>query len=435
MADTQKIKKFAKDAPECVFRVDWESGYRRNSRSSAVVAWSLAQKPSMKPSERIAERRKRRDAEEHEKLRAMAGGIAHYLNNILTGIGGHTSLLQMDLPEDSHLHESIEELQRTIAQASDFSSRLLAFSGRGLFDFRKLDLSDFIRHMAERFHFRMEKPIHLRFKLSDEPVLIQGGEPQVQMILSNLFANAVEAISESGTITFSTGIFDARREFLAEIYPYDDLAEGRYAYLEVSDDGMGMDEKTLSRIFDPFFSTKFTGRGLGLAAVLGVVRAHKGCVTARSRVGKGSVFTVFFPLAEALEKGADLSENTGLQHKTVLVVDDESTVRLIVKRTLEREGYRILTAENGLEGLKIFNKHQDEIDAVLLDLTMPEMDGEEALKQMHQIRADIPVLIISGFSDDTIARQFHDFPRLGFIQKPFHPADLIEKLSAELRNK
>lgn len=225
---------------------------------------------------------------------------------------------------------------------------------------------------------------------------------------------------------------EADREYLAQSYLQDDLPEGEYVYIEVADDGKGMDSATLSKIFDPFFTTKFTGRGLGLAAALGIVRAHRGAIRVQSKPGEGTTFRVLFPAARGAVKRS--SNESPVPAKSsgpgvVLVVDDEEAVREVAGISLEKAGYRVLTAGDGIEALEVYRRHKDEISVVCLDLMMPRMDGVDTFKHLRSEHGRVRVVLASGCSRQEITERFQDQPLTGYLQKPFRPKDLVQAIN------
>jgi CheY-like chemotaxis protein len=278
----------------------------------------------------------------------------------------------------------------------------------------------------------------LNYELADDLPVINADPTQVSQVVMNLISNAAEAIGESsGVIGVRTGAIDADLEYLSGTYLGAEVREGSYVYLEVSDTGCGMDEETTAKIFDPFFTTKFSGRGLGLAALLGIVRSHSGTLTVTSTPGQGTTFRVLFPSAVVVgeeEVAPAPRETTPRVGGTVLIVDDEEEIREVTQWMLESAGFSVLTAEDGVAGVAAFQRHQEEINAVLLDLAMPRMGGEEALHRMRQIRSEVPILLVSGFGERELTGRLANEQRTAFIQKPYDRAGLTEKLRALLES-
>jgi len=253
----------------------------------------------------------------------------------------------------------------------------------------------------------------------------------------NLITNASDALGgEDGVITLRTGIRHASREFLRSSYVDDELPEGQYAFVEVEDPGCGMDDETQARIFDPFFSTKFTGRGLGLAATLGIVRGHRGTIKVQSAPQRGTTFTILLPCSrpattanrDAVPLRRERFRGTG----AVLVIDDDETVRAVAKHMLERSGFTVLTARDGCAGVSAFADSKDEIALVLLDLTMPTLGGDDAFRAMRQLRPDVRVVLMSGYSSQELAARYGAEGLAGFIQKPFRVEELEACLTSAL---
>jgi CheY-like chemotaxis protein len=251
---------------------------------------------------------------------------------------------------------------------------------------------------------------------------VEADETQLRQIVMNLITNASDAIgARSGYITVRTGAQYADRQFLRSAYIDDELPAGLYAFVEVTDTGVGMSEETMARIFDPFFTTKFTGRGLGLAATLGIVRGHRGTIKVESTPGEGTTFRVLLPCSPAAVSGAAATgaaappRGTG----TLLLVDDDPTVRQVARTMLERRGFTVLLAEDGREALELFRRDHDRITLVMLDLTMPHMGGDEAFRRMREIRPDVTGILMSGYSGHELERRFAESGLAGFVQKPF----------------
>nr|HMQ14132.1 response regulator [Candidatus Competibacter phosphatis] len=313
--------------------------------------------------------------------------------------------------------------------------QILAYSGKGRFVIDDIRLGNLVGDMFSLLQSSISKKATLNLNLKEPLPPLHGDPGQIRQVIMNLVTNASEAIGDrSGVITISTGLMQCSREYLCEAYLYENLAEGLYVWFEVSDTGTGMDQETQRRIFEPFFTTKFTGRGLGLSAVLGIVRGHKGALKVYSKPGKGTTVKVLFP---ALAEGK-FSAEQGVAPKagtwswkgagTILLVDDEESVRTLGTRMLERIGFKVLVAADGQEALDIYRKRRDEIALILLDLTMPQMDGEETLHELRRIDAKVRVVISSGYTEAEIAPQFAGKPLFGFLQKPYTLSALTQCL-------
>ncbi|HRY60873.1 MAG TPA: PAS domain S-box protein, partial [Candidatus Fermentibacter sp.] len=366
-----------------------------------------------------------------ESLGVLAGGIAHDFNNLLMGILGNAGLALMELPPESPVRRTIERLETAAMRAAELTNQLLAYSGRGKFMVEPVDMNRVIEEMVNLLQAAIPKNVVLRLDLAHELDMIEGDATQLRQIVMNLIMNAAEAIGErSGIITIATGMTYVDRPYLSGTYIDEDLPEGPYSFLEVSDTGCGMDEKIRAKIFDPFFTTKFTGRGLGLAAVLGIVRGHRGTLKVYSEPGRGSSFKILLPAigGRAANPQQQTDQATIGRGTTVLVVDDEETVRTVARLSLEKCGFGVLTAVDGRECTEIFRENAGRIDLVLLDMTMPHLNGEEAFRELRRIRPDIRVILSSGYNEMDAAGRFSGKGLAGFIQKPYRPVDLIAKV-------
>jgi two-component system, chemotaxis family, CheB/CheR fusion protein len=273
------------------------------------------------------------------------------------------------------------------------------------------------------------KKIALQLDLEQDLPPVEADRGQIQQVFMNLAINAAEAIgSHEGLITVKTQVQEVSERYIRLHPEATALAAGKYVCLDVSDTGCGMDEATRAKIFDPFFSTKFTGRGLGLAAVSGILRGHKAAITVSGAPGKGSCFTVLFPAAEGTTGKPAVAARIGAAHGAgvVLVVDDEEVVREMAKRTLERHGYTVLLADSGPAAINIFKKDLADISVVILDLSMPQMDGGEALPILRKIRPKVKFLVSSGYSESEAMRLFDGQRVSGFIQKPYTSTGIAE---------
>ena len=352
----------------------------------------------------------------------LAGGVAHDFNNLLTGILGNASLAEEVLPAGHPAHSAIREVIEASERAAHLTRQMLAYAGKGRFVVERLDLSAAVREIANLVRSSIPRNVMLRLELTPELPPIEADAGQIQQLVMNLVINGAEAIGEgsAGTVLVATGVRQAGPG----------VADGNYVFLEVRDTGCGMDETTRARIFEPFFTTKFTGRGLGLSAVQGIVRGHNGELRVESAPGSGTTFQVFFPATAGQYAGIALQNvEDGLRGEgLVLVVDDEDVVRRTARPMLERYGYAVLTAENGRDALELFSRRADEIRLVLLDLTMPEMGGEEAFRALRLIRPGALVLLSSGYNEAEAVRRFTNEAVAGFIQKPYTAARLAEKV-------
>jgi len=384
--------------------------------------------------ERIALERQVQHSQKLESLGVLAGGIAHDFNNLLTSILGNAELSQMELPSDSPIREYTERIQQAAMHAASLTKQMLAYSGRALFTVEPLDLESLVSELAPLLEAAIPKGVELEVNLQPGLLTIDGDSAQMRQVIMNLIINAGEAIGDgSGMVTVTASHVLADDAYLARAAVDDEIAAGEYVCFEVTDTGTGMDEVTIDKIFEPFFSTKFQGRGLGLAAVRGIIRGHNGALSVTSELGQGTTFKVLLPASEHPiaatlpgETSADASwRGTG----SVLVVDDEEGVRSYAGDILGRIGFDVLMAADGRQGVEVFREHAAEIVLVLLDLTMPHLDGEAALGAIRSIRPDVRVILCSGFSEQDVRGQFVDEGQVGFLQKPFK----VQSLKAVVR--
>ena len=376
-------------------------------------------------------------AQKLESLGVLAGGIAHDFNNLLVGILGNASLALMDIPTESPLREVVADIETTALRAAELTKQMLAYSGKGRFVVHPVDLTALVREMAHLLQTVISKRAALRFDFASDLPPVVADDTQLRQIVMNLITNASDAIGNNdGVITLRTGRRDATREYLVSSYVDDALPSGPYAFIEVKDTGCGMDAQTLARIFDPFFSTKFTGRGLGLAATLGIVRGHHGTIKVESTPNVGTTFTVLLPCSAAIPgpvstRSAASSERfrgRGL----VLVVDDDETVRAVAQHMLQRSGFSVLTACDGRQAVEKFAAARDAVDLVLLDLTMPQLSGEQAFRSMREMRRDVRVVLMSGYSSHELESRYGAEGLAGFVQKPFRLEELQACLTRAL---
>jgi PAS domain S-box-containing protein len=380
---------------------------------------------------KTAEEALRRAAKE-ESLTVLAGGVAHDFNNLLAAILGHASLALKNMAPGSAARRHVEKAASAVERAADLTRQMLAYSGRGHFVVRSTDFNALVRENLPLLEVALPKSVRLETRLGEGVPPVDADVGQIQQVLMNLVINAAEAIGpRGGAVAVATGV----REVAAgdgELWRASGrpLAPGPYVCLEVSDDGPGIGPETLDRIFEPFFTTKFTGRGLGLAAVLGVVRGHRGALSVASTPGRGTVFRLLFPpgTGGTEERGPAEPGPGRRQSLRLLLVDDEEIVREMVKEVLEAEGHHVVCAADGAAAIDLFGDRSRDIDAVLLDLSMPGLSGEETYACLREIDPGVRVILSSGYDRDEATRRFGGQGPLGFIQKPYRPQDLLAEI-------
>ncbi|MDQ2898294.1 MAG: response regulator [Acidobacteriota bacterium] len=372
-----------------------------------------------------------------ESIGLLAGGVAHDFNNLLTGILGNSSLALDSMPRSSPARQMLEDVVQASQRAAGLTRQLLAYAGKGRFVVEPVDISDLVQEISSLIQTSISRNVQLRLDLQRKLPCVMADSTQIQQLIMNLVINGAEAIGEekNGTVLVTTSVQEVDDIYISRNFPADGIQPGKYVALEVHDSGSGMDEATQAKIFDPFFTTKFTGRGLGLSATQGIVRGHKGAIRVYSTPGQGSTFKVLFPATPdepARAPSADRARNlTG--DGLILVVDDEDVVRRIAKTALERYGYTVIVAENGREAVTLFQERSGEISLVLLDMTMPVMGGEQALRHLREIAPGCRVILSSGYNEVEAIRRFTGKNLGGFIQKPYTAAQLAEKVRAVLR--
>ncbi len=377
--------------------------------------------------QRVLER-KLQETQRLESLGVLAGGIAHDFNNLLMGMLGNTSLALVDLPDDSPARDSILRVEHAALRAAELVRQMLAYAGKGRFMIGPINLNQLLEEMMRLLRASIPRTIAVDCFLNDHLLLIEGDAAQLRQVVMNLIVNASEAIGEAvGTITITTSMTDTHSELLMRLLPEQTEQARPYIQLEIIDTGCGMDTQTLSRMFDPFFTTKFTGRGLGLAAVQGIIRSHNGLLEVTSTVAVGSTFGIWLP-ALSVESDSDqfpLADTTivdaliGATGGIILIIDDEESVRNIVSRIIQHLGYTPLLAEDGVQGIELFRNHADVIKCVLLDLAMPNLGGVQVFQAIRQIQPDARVLLMSGYSEQEIASSINDLDQQDIIAKPF----------------
>jgi PAS domain S-box-containing protein len=358
-----------------------------------------------------------------ESLGLLAGGVAHDFNNLLTGILGNARMALDRLAPGDPAQPLLRDVVLASRRAADLTRQLLAFAGKSRLAIEDIEVSSLIAELIPLVSKSI--PDGAQISLNLAPMSIRADTSQIQQLVMNLIINAAEAIGagNSGTVYITTRVREMRT-------PFEQLPPGTYGCLEVRDTGCGMDEGTSARIFDPFFSTKFTGRGLGLAAALGIVRRHQGAITVKSTPGSGSTFTVLFPARrrEAATREAEPEPRHLSGSGTILVVDDEDLVLRLAQAALAAFGYIPLAAANGPAALEILRTHAGPLHAVVLDLMMPGMNGEETLQQIRAIRPDLPVVIASGCGEIEVGQRFAGKGANGFLPKPYTARQLARAI-------
>jgi signal transduction histidine kinase/CheY-like chemotaxis protein len=373
-------------------------------------------------------------AQKLESLGLLAGGIAHDFNNLLTSMLGCASVAQSLLPESSPALGPLDDVVAAARRAADLTRQLLAYSGKGRFEVRAIDLSEDVREISHLLEATLPKGVRLQLELDANLPAVEADPGQIQQVVLNLVVNGVEAIGdEPGTVVVTTGVHDVDEASATDFAGSTPLAPGRYVFVEVRDTGCGMDEATKAKIFDPFFTTKSTGRGLGLAATMGIVRGHKGAVGLFSAPGNGTTFRVLLPASALPVQMDDRPTPAGFSGSgTVLIVDDDKGVRNTLRMLLRSMGFDVLEARDGREAIEAFAANSDAIAVVVLDLTMPVLGGREVFDELRAVRPGVRVILSSGYDKEETMRRFGAKGLAGFLRKPYTSADLAEKLSAAL---
>ena len=390
--------------------------------------------------ERLDYERQMLQTQKLESLGVMAGGIAHDYNNLLQSILGNIELATMKLGPDSESRKFIDNAMNSGKHAAHLTSLLLTYVGKGFVAKKELDLNELVRDNSEMLKTAASKGVFMELRLSEELPHIVGDEAHIQQVVMNLIINAAESIEgERGVVRLTTGIQICDQSSMAASLVDKKPEPGSFVYLEVSDNGCGMNEETLKRLFDPFFTTKFAGRGLGMSAVIGIVKLHCGVLFVESEPGKGTSIKVLFPFTESVLPDMDQEAVYPLQEKSAspespltglaLVVDDEKSVLKICSKMVALCGFKVITACDGADAVAKFRENADEIAVVLMDLTMPNMDGITAMDEIFNIRPDVKVILASGFTEEELGERITSQAPSGFIRKPYS----IKVLEAELR--
>jgi two-component system cell cycle sensor histidine kinase/response regulator CckA len=349
-----------------------------------------------------------------ESLGVLAGGIAHDLNNMLTPVLGFTDLAKSSIPADSQVRVMLDLVTESALRAADLVRQILAYAGKGQFVIQPLNLSSLVREMSELLEAVVAVNTKLKYELDPDLPPSEADTTQIRQVVVNLVTNASEALEQrGGTVIIRTGT-------VVDVAPPS-------VFLEVTDSGCGMSQEVVQKIFDPFFTTKFAGRGLGLAMVHSIASGHGGALHVRSEPGQGSTFRLVLPCTTKAVSVRSTPDNESSWKGTgaVLVIDDEPGVRHTAASVLKQASLTVLVAGDGLEGIEIFQKPKQTIDAVVMDMTMPHMSGIEAAGVLRRIRPDLPIVLMSGYSAQEAHLKFADLGITDFVQKPFKTADLL----------
>ena len=371
--------------------------------------------------------RQMQHAQKLESLGVLAGGIAHDFNNLLTAMLGHMNIAQLKLAPESPALPHLDGLERIIHRAADLTRQMLAYSGKGRFVVRSYDLNQVVQEVTHLLEVSISKKIALRFDLAPALPLVEADAAQIQQVIMNLVTNAADAIGDcDGTIRLITSSLQLDRAYLDQVFQGQELAPGSYVALEVGDTGCGMSPEVLGRIFEPFFTTKITGRGLGLSATIGILKGHRAGMRIYSEPGRGTTFKLLFPVSE-VDREVEVAQLVApvlRRQATVLLVDDEEMIREAVTAILEALGLTVLTAADGREALEIVQRRDMSVDVVLMDLTMPHMDGREAFQAIRRIHPDLPIILSSGYNEHESLQDFMGRGLAAFLQKPYTLATL-----------
>lgn len=433
------------------FDYSWEKHFIRKdgTRVPVHIRGKLVQYPHFdKPcrfgiiedlSNRLAVEEEKKNLERHlqetqklESLGVLAGGIAHDFNNLLTVILGNLSLLKQEPLQKQNRNDALNHAEQASMQAAELCRQMLAYAGRGKLENKPFDLSQLVESSRALLSTAASKHHHIHFHLSKGLPSMVGDPSQIRQVLLNLVHNAAEAFAGAGgIIDVMTGVELLDEPRIQQCLFHQKQSIGRYVWLEVRDNGPGMDAEVSQRIFEPFYTTKFTGRGLGLAAVAGIVRNHHGLLEYQSKTQSGTSFRIYFPAhtvqALTIDTTSSLDVSTTVHQGTILVVDDEPTVRIVLAMLLTKRGFAVIEAENGNEALEMVERYAGSLRMILLDLTMPQLDGLSTLKELRRRNINTPVLIISGYYSVELIPQLESL-NAQFLSKPFDAQSLMAKV-------
>jgi two-component system, cell cycle sensor histidine kinase and response regulator CckA len=381
--------------------------------------------------------RRMQEMQKLESLGVLAGGIAHDFNNLLVGVLANAELVLATLTHNGaadQLRQRVSDIRNATLHAAELTNQMLAYSGRGHFDVRPISLTEVIREMDHLLDASISKKARVEYQLAEALPAVEADVPQMRQVIMNLIINASDSLQDApGVIGVRTGM-EHIGAHVEGLYGPVALTPGNYAFLEVSDSGSGMSDETRSRLFEPFFTTKFTGRGLGLSAVQGIVRGHAGGIVLSTKLGRGTTVKVLLPCSAQTPTSVVRAEAPAAAEWSasglVLLVDDDSRVRAVTELLLLDLGFQVLPTSNGREAIREFQARRDEVRLVVLDVTMPDLSGDQVLGELRRLRPDIRVLLCSGYSQDEMRLRFSRQDMATFLQKPYS----LDALKGRLRN-
>ena len=394
--------------------------------------------------ERIELERQMLQAQKLESLGVMAGGVAHDFNNLLQSILGNMELATIKLDADAAPRKYIDNAMSSAKRAALLTGLMLTYVGKGIVSRKELDLNELVLENSDLLLTATSAEVTRELRLAPELPLILADAAHIQQLVMNLITNAAEAITKpDGVVRLTTGVQECDQSFLNGSLLKEKPAAGRYVFLEVSDNGCGMSEDTLKRLFDPFFTTKFTGRGLGMSAVHGIIKTQQGALIVESKPGSGTTFRAFFPALASQRKDklqaaaaiAPAAEKKPLSGVALVADDEKSVLKVCSRMVLSLGNLSVITASDGVDAVAKFREHAGKISFVLMDLTMPRMDGISAMNEIFRIRPDTRVILASGFNEDELTDRITEHPPSGFVRKPYDMAQLEAEIRRVLQEK
>ncbi len=373
-----------------------------------------------------------------ESLGVLSGGVAHDFNNLLVGILSRASLAQTGLDSNSETYDHLNNITLAAERAAGLCDQMLAFSGKGTFESEPLDLNELLQEVEQLLKHTLDKNAELEINLSETISLFKADSSQICQLAMNLVMNASDSLEENpGKILIQSGVIQVTEKELNQACFNENLKPGNCIFFEVRDNGCGINEDMINKIFDPFYSTKFTGRGLGLAASIGIVRGHGGAIMVESQEGIGSTFRILFPVSKQAilpKTKINIPTLAGEIDGTILIADDEEVVRNVTKQVLVKAGYQVEMVEDGQKAIEICKDDPSRFTAIILDKTMPGLNGEQTLKELRKLRVDSPVLLTSGYDVDSSQEPYEKQGFACFVKKPYRPKFLLNKLDQSIQN-